>query len=94
MVGCDDDFLLGFLIAVFWLKHTTSVAILAPILLATAAVVPILYNILAATVSTFVFFRYHAFSLPSFTYFVSLPKFYPPEPYRDGSMSPFPDRRK
>lgn len=67
MIGCDDLFFLRFCVAVVGFQHASRVAILAPILLASTAIVPVLDDIFTSAVSTGVIFCDHAVSLPLIT---------------------------
>ena len=58
---------LCFRIAVLRIKHSACVAILAPILLASAAIVPVFDDMFTSTTSTHVVFPYHSFSLSLIT---------------------------
>ena len=76
VVCCQDLLFLLFRIASLRFEHATFAAIFAPILLATAGIVPVFHDVLASTCSTSVDNKFcdHATTILLITSFLPLPK--------------------
>ena len=77
VVCCQDLLFLLFRIASLRFEHATFAAIFAPILLATAGIVPVFHDVLASTSSTSVDNKFcdHATTILLITSFLPLPNF-------------------